>query len=174
MPNDNAIDPRPWELGDSDSFVREVNPQPVPAAPSEAQDALFMQSEYDKMRERAERAEAELIAAKFSPLGDNHHNAAKCPYCQPELEKMLKAEAEVQRLKRINVELVHDHNALLVDGAKWQDRADKAEAELRDCKRDLQVIISEWKNWRDGLVASGIPFGDVMKEAAERWREAGK
>jgi hypothetical protein len=25
------------------------------------------------------------VADRFLPLGDNHHNAALCPYCQPQL-----------------------------------------------------------------------------------------
>lgn len=30
--------------------------------------------------ERCERAEAE----RFNPIGDNHHNAMKCPHCNPD------------------------------------------------------------------------------------------
>ena len=39
------------------------------------------------LKEERERGRAELAAAKFAPMGDNHHNAAKCPYCQPQLAK---------------------------------------------------------------------------------------
>jgi hypothetical protein len=30
--------------------------------------------------------ERERDEARFSPLGDNHHNAAACPYCTPKTE----------------------------------------------------------------------------------------
>jgi hypothetical protein len=32
-----------------------------------------------------DRLKKELAEAKFAPLGDNHHNAAACPYCSPKL-----------------------------------------------------------------------------------------
>lgn len=35
----------------------------------------------NQMREAREQAERERDEAKFSPLGDNHHNAAACPHC---------------------------------------------------------------------------------------------
>ena len=31
--------------------------------------------------------EKALLEARFRPLGDNHHNANLCPYCQKELRK---------------------------------------------------------------------------------------
>lgn len=34
---------------------------------------------------RAEAAERERDRYRFSPQGDNHHNALKCPYCNPGL-----------------------------------------------------------------------------------------
>lgn len=46
---------------------------------------------------RAESAESEVVALKkkveslevlyYAPTGDNHHNAALCPYCRPSLEE---------------------------------------------------------------------------------------
>lgn len=38
---------------------------------------------YDFQRARAEASEQALAEARFAPLGDNHHNAAACPYCSP-------------------------------------------------------------------------------------------
>ena len=38
-----------------------------------------------------------VAEARFAPMGDNHHNAAACPYCNPELQKML-AEARNKAL----------------------------------------------------------------------------
>jgi hypothetical protein len=46
----------------------------------------------DDWKRRAEVAEAEIKAlksdlerARYAPLGENHHNAAACPYCRPKL-----------------------------------------------------------------------------------------
>jgi len=41
---------------------------------------------------------------------------------------------EIHRLMAINETLTRDHNALLIDGARWQTRAEKAEAELAQVK----------------------------------------
>jgi hypothetical protein len=38
----------------------------------------------------------------FSPLGDNHHNAAKCPYCNPDYVKQCEAQIEVVNLKALS------------------------------------------------------------------------
>lgn len=54
-----------------------------------------------------ERLREELKEAKFRPLGDNHHNAAECPYCSgPVLDenerlrkKLNQAEEEIAGLK---------------------------------------------------------------------------
>lgn len=38
---------------------------------------------YTKMPDLARQLERELAQARFSPMGDNHHNAMLCPYCNP-------------------------------------------------------------------------------------------
>lgn len=50
------------------------------------------------LREECERLRAAVAEAKFSPLGDNHHNAAACPYCNPAWSK-LQAERDVLRAR---------------------------------------------------------------------------
>lgn len=40
------------------------------------------EAENVELRERVKELERE----RFNPLGDNHHNAAKCPYCRPHIE----------------------------------------------------------------------------------------
>jgi hypothetical protein len=41
----------------------------------------------DEERRALEQRINELEGERFTPLGDNHHNAAKCPYCNPEFER---------------------------------------------------------------------------------------
>ena len=50
--------------------------------PSEA--VAFFRSAQDSLL-AAQRAEfdRELAAARYAPMGDNHHNAVLCPYCNP-------------------------------------------------------------------------------------------
>lgn len=45
----------------------------------------------------------DLDAARFAPLGDNHHNAALCPYCQPELQKQIDAARRTALLEAAEV-----------------------------------------------------------------------
>jgi hypothetical protein len=44
---------------------------------------------YDDRCEQVEKNTGQLVVdlARFSPMGDNHHNAAKCPYCQGQMAK---------------------------------------------------------------------------------------
>ncbi len=42
--------------------------------------------------------ERQLLEARYSPLGDNHHNAAQCPYCNP---KYAALQSEVERLRKV-------------------------------------------------------------------------
>lgn len=51
-----------------------------------------------------DRIAEELAAARFAPLGDNHHNAEACPYCSPKRlaleEELRKARAECEAARR--------------------------------------------------------------------------
>jgi hypothetical protein len=47
---------------------------------------LVRYSDYEKLERKNERLTIERDEARFSPMGDNHHNAAACPYCRPEVE----------------------------------------------------------------------------------------
>jgi hypothetical protein len=60
------------------------------------------EQEIERLRERAIKAET---AARVGIEGDNHHNAARCPYCNPDWERHRelisraeRAEAELTRL----------------------------------------------------------------------------
>ncbi|HYJ22995.1 MAG TPA: hypothetical protein VEW07_13345 [Solirubrobacterales bacterium] len=51
--------------------------------------------------EELERTKLALDEARYSPMGDNHHNAAACPHCRPELEgEQAKLRAEHERANR--------------------------------------------------------------------------
>lgn len=50
--------------------------------------------------EERKQAKKELAEAKFSPAGDNHHNAAKCPYCNPAYLNNRTAETTVSQLRQ--------------------------------------------------------------------------
>lgn len=54
-----------------------------------------------------------------------------------------RAAADADRITEINKGLVHSHNILLVDGSKWQDRAERLQTALQ--------AIYEWYD-RDGSV----------------------
>ena len=81
----------------------------------------------------------EVRRARFAPLGDNHHNALACPYCNP---KQLDPEAELTALRRRVVELggaivarVHERQTLLSTSAPV---------------RALATLINEIKETTDG------------------------
>lgn len=44
---------------------------------------LFDRHYYLPLIDLARQLERELAEAKFRPIGDNHHNAVLCPYCNP-------------------------------------------------------------------------------------------
>lgn len=48
-------------------------------------------------RELLEEVRKQRDEARFSPLGDNHHNAAACPYCNPKLEAQREQLEQAQR-----------------------------------------------------------------------------
>lgn len=62
----------------------EVSDQAVEAAFKELAKGTDMTSGDDVKIALREALEAALPYMVFSPLGDNHHNAAACPYCVPD------------------------------------------------------------------------------------------
>ena len=61
-------------------------PEEAIEAAYDAADAQFPSSAQGRwLRPAIEEAlKAALPFLRFSPMGDNHHNAAACPYCTPE------------------------------------------------------------------------------------------
>lgn len=73
-------------------------PLPFPIEPEyEAVDAEEAFLLIDAQDARIAELEKERDEARFAPLGDNHHNAAKCPYCRPTFQDGIKRIAELER-----------------------------------------------------------------------------
>jgi len=88
----------------------------------------------DDIRRRTEAAEAKCTAFRdqIAQLqGDVQHLLDTCIPLPEYEEQKQRAEAAVAQLQAFNSELVKAHNALLLDGARWQSRAEAAEAALR-------------------------------------------
>lgn len=57
----------------------------------------------DEAIEQIEQLKKECAKWKemsFAPLGDNHHNAAACPHCNPEYQKMKGLEKKLEQAKQ--------------------------------------------------------------------------
>ncbi len=94
---------------------------------------------------------AQAVAAQYRPEGDNHHNAAGCPYCNPQLEAQRQAQAERDRLK-VTLELVPEwvehrclfccEGAYVYGGYGWEPTwtpSDAHEGHAADCPRQLAL-----------------------------------
>lgn len=111
--------------------------------------------------EERKAAKRELAEAKFAPLGDNHHNAAKCPYCNPEYtknhtaqQKLAAAEARVRTLEQEsdlyqrrlkNSEDCRNNLAKAYNSAF--ERADALSASLRDVQETLNQLPKDMELW---------------------------
>ncbi len=90
--------------------------------------------------EERKAAKRELAEAKFSPAGDNHHNAAKCPYCNPEYHNNRIAQERVVELEReldIQKQLVEELRPLL----------ESSEAALHAACHELDRLIAKYVCW---------------------------
>ncbi len=67
-------------------------------------EALSLREEREDYRKGIAELTAERDEAKFSPLGDNHHNAHRCPYCSPDIVKRENAQIERSREERRRAE----------------------------------------------------------------------
>jgi len=56
------------------------------------------------------------------------------------LQRCEKAEAEAERIKAINVKHCQSVNTLLVDGSRWQTRAETAEAQVKELRAVLKLF----------------------------------
>jgi hypothetical protein len=102
-----AATPGPWWRGDDSTSVHEADHGWI-AETSVPSDAAFIAAANAAvvlaLLARAEKAEAERDVARFAPLGDNHHNALRCPYCNPE-----QIDPAAERAARQCAEAERDH-----------------------------------------------------------------
>lgn len=130
--------------------------------------------EVAKQMTRAEHAETEVQVLKAREL-NNHHNAALCPYCMPQLEAQLtrnrelrdglraaieslgaraeRAEAEVQRLQE-----EQETHVGLID--ELVERAEHAEAEVQRLKEEcdnLKTWVPSCKNCGRAITRIDLP-----------------
>ena len=86
-----------------------------------------------------------LEAERFNPLGDNHHNAAKCPYCNPEYERIARLEAQNAKLREA-LEKIEDKADGYADdsedglrGLRFRELSKQARAERTQMNADMQI-----------------------------------
>jgi len=109
----------------------------LPAGLRHFRDAVTEEKYYSLLevsRDRIAELEAEVETARFSPSGDNHHNAALCPHCgeplRKALEKIAKLEAEVERLKSLVAYAPDGGNAILSTTAGAISRSRMKESQM--------------------------------------------
>lgn len=130
--------------------------------------------EAKRERDRAEAAEAEvtelrdeLRRARFEPLGDNHHNAAACPYCSPERDRIVEA------ARRDHVSVDDANRALAeeraVSGRLLSER-DAARRTVGDAVADRDAALAEVERLR-ALVKLQSDFGELPTAARAARRE---
>jgi hypothetical protein len=62
---------------------------------------VLLLAEADRVSDRLREELAHWKQQAFRPLGDNHHNAALCPYCNPILAKQEQFQSESERLRGV-------------------------------------------------------------------------
>ncbi len=62
--------------------------------------ALAAEAECARLGAEAETLREQVADARFHPMGDNHHNAFVCPYCNPEKLDPLAMRDEIRELRR--------------------------------------------------------------------------
>ena len=80
-----------------------------------------------------------------------------------ESTEIARLRSQVQTLEDINRGLVRDHNALLIDGSRWQTRAEAAEADHAALVTRLQEQVHKWQPIatapKDGTTIIGALIG---------------
>jgi FtsZ-binding cell division protein ZapB len=116
---------------------------------------------------------------QFEPSGDNHHNAALCPYCGEPLRKAL---AEVERLKAENEELSDSYreaNEFIGDYVKEIEAIVEPLEELLATAEVVRLhgdgdFIEITASWTGGvpLPFSGMTLTEVLAAANNARKEA--
>lgn len=142
-------------------------------------------SSLNNLEAEVTRLRQELADAKFSPMGDNHHNAAECPHCGA--HAALEAEQELVKVKsRVDfIERQHDlvkgdwFRACEVNNGLRQELAE-AKAALEYQKNKADIAVDQWEECRDGwdYAESALTAERALRtrlmEALEDVLEAGK
>ena len=107
-----------------------------------------------RLVERLEQQLNEARAARFAPMGDNHHNAAQCPYCGDPLRAALE-ECDVAR---VEIEC-------------RREETEEVRAQLRSALRDLTLRTDERDEARaenDRVVAHRDELRAALEKASEQ------
>jgi hypothetical protein len=94
--------------------------------------------------------QAEVV--QFSPTGDNHHNAWKCPYCRPEMEK--ERPAIIEECARVCDELYSD--------TAWHPYYRQA---ANNCAETIRAKIHQWRDIK-------VVGKDAIRDLAPREQNA--
>jgi hypothetical protein len=166
--------PQPWDeeyvLGAVRHIARNVDPDCFREPPADPHAVGFVWDRYadgpyilaacravPALLAALSAAERERDEARFRPLGDNHHNAAACPYCSPASEiASLRARAaalEAERDENEQAHLVEELRALRENESLRALAARRGEA-LRRC-----LLLSNFDGqWAYSLDELGMEF----------------
>lgn len=88
-------------------------------------------TELARLQAENEALRRERDEARFSPIGDNHHNALKCPYCNPGwVEQVAAREAAEAKAARLEETLAWMRDRDDRNGSLPQAFRDKLDAAL--------------------------------------------
>lgn len=121
-----------------------------------------------------------LTAAKFAPLGDNHHNASACPYCSPKLTSPPAPSGWQQRIARLRAALELAKPTHYAAECLVCDDGDRPCPTLAFIARiDALLVESEgWQNAKDALPSEQrtyislyvpYPLSEVSVDDFEEW-----
>lgn len=94
-----------------------------------------------------------------------------CAECDPPAASSVsdQLDDEVARLREINAQLCRDHNALLVDGARWQTRAEAAEDQLSSSIGAVWLLRHERNDLANKIATAAAR---LMARKEEQFRDA--
>jgi hypothetical protein len=100
----------------------------------------------EEAERQIERLTIERDEARYSPMGDNHHNAAACPYCRPQFEAERNqalakgAEEERERLREIVAQFHNDAVRSQIVREEQQEDSSVESIRVRELKEVLAAL----------------------------------